>query len=173
VKTVVCVFAAFLIIFISEIPSAWSQTTEVVGYTIVTTNEGPQICLGTWVPPANVAQPGFCQGQMLDVFQLTAVSARKSADELNELLIVLTSIAEKLDVNNKQVEQLIKITASLAPIVQLDSERKKSLHEAITQRFDALPKDVLTNDLFKKELIKLREDILSKVDDLYSTRPAP
>ncbi|HET6516510.1 MAG TPA: histidine kinase, partial [Thermodesulfovibrionales bacterium] len=44
-----------------------SQTQEFEGYTIIRTVAGPQVCLGNWVQPQDVALSGHCDGQMVDL----------------------------------------------------------------------------------------------------------
>jgi hypothetical protein len=112
---------------------------------------------------------------MVDVSQLTAVSARLSADRLDQILRALGSIDEKLAVNNDRVEQLIEATAANTQISIDQQVRQVSeiLTEVITKRFDALPEEILTTDLFKEELTKLKEDILREVAKRYSTSQTP
>jgi hypothetical protein len=144
------------------------------GYTFLRGALGPQVCLGRWIPPRDVASPGYCDGQLVDVSQLTAVSARVSADRLDQILLALTSIDEKLALNNDQVKQLIETTADTqASIDQQVMQVSEILSDTITKRFEALPEDILSNDLFRNELTKLKEDILKEVEKHYSRRATP
>jgi hypothetical protein len=174
-KTLICVTAIWVVFFIAGASLAQSETQVLEGYTFMRSPTGPQVCLGRWVPPRDVAFPGVCEGQMVDVSQLTAVSARLSADRLDQILRALGSIDEKLAVNNDRVEQLIEATAAntQTSIDQQVRQVSELLTEVITKRFDALPEEILTTDLFKEELTKLREDILREVAKRYSTSPTP
>jgi hypothetical protein len=118
--------------------------------------------------------PGVCQGQIVDVAQFTAVSAKLSADKLDQLLLALFSIDQKLALNNDQVNRLIEVTVTTqTSIDQQVSQVGELLYETIARRFDALPEEILSNDLFREELRKLKEDILKEVERNYSRRPTP
>lgn len=171
-KTLVCVTTIWLAFITVGLSSVQSQTRELEGYTIVRTPAGPQVCLGKWVPPIDVALPGVCQGEMVDIAQFSAISARQSTEKLDQLLLTLTSIDQKLAVNNDQLKELIQATVNTQiAIDQQVSQVSEFLLERITKRFDALPQEMIDNDLFKKELAKLKEDILKEVKESYSTRP--
>jgi len=135
---------------------------------------GTQVCLGRWIPPRDVALPGVCEGQIIDVTQLTAVSARLTADRLDRILLALASLDQKLAINNDQVKQLIE--ANVKTQTSIDQQVRQVsdlLRETIARRFEALPEEILANDLFKKELEKLKEDILKEVEKHYSKQPTP
>jgi hypothetical protein len=133
---------------------------------------GPQICLGSWMPPNESNPYGVCDGQIMGIPQLTAISAKQTVDRLDQLLAAFASVSEKLDVNNDQVSRLIEATVntqtSIDRQVRLVSE---SLRETIDQRFDAIPDDILANKAFLKEITKLREDILHEVERRYPASP--
>jgi len=173
-KTLICITTIWLVFFIVGASSVQSQTQVVEGYTFIRGGTGPQVCLGRWVPPKDVALPGVCEGQVVGVDQLTAISTRLSADRLDQLLLALTSIDQKLAVNNDQIKRLIEATVNTqTSIDQQVRQVSEFLRETITKRFDALPEEILANDLFKEELTKLKEDILKEVEKHYSTRSTP
>jgi hypothetical protein len=173
-KTLICITTIWLVFFVAGVSSVQSQTEMVEGYTFIRGATGPQVCLGRWVPSKDVALPGVCEGQIVDVAQLTAISARLSADRLNQILFALASIDQKLAVNNDQIKRLIEATVNTqTSIDQQVGQVSELLHDAITKRFDALPEEILANDLFKEELTKLKEDILKEVEKHYSKQPKP
>ncbi len=175
-KTLICVTTIWLVFFIVGASSVQSQTQVFGGYTFIRGGTGTSVCLGRWVPSRDVALPGVCEGQMVDVDQLAAVSAKLSVDRLDQLLIALTSIDQKLDVNNYQIQRLIEVTVETkTSIDQQVRQVSELLRDAIIERFDvlfdALPGEILSNDLFKEELIKLKEDILKEVEKHYLKQP--
>jgi len=171
-KTLICVAATWLVFSSVGASPAMSQSQVIEGYTFLRGALGPQVCLGRWIPPRDVASPGYCDGQLVDVSQLTAVSARVSADRLDQILLALTSIDQKLALNNDQIKQLIETTTDTqASIDQQVIQVSEILSDTITKRFEALPEDILSNDLFRNELTKLKEDILREVEKHYSKRP--
>jgi hypothetical protein len=90
------------------------------------------------------------------------------------LLLALFSIDQKLALNNDQVNRLIEVTVTTqTSIDQQVSQVGELLYETIARRFDALPEEILSNDLFREELRKLKEDILKEVERNYSRRPTP
>jgi hypothetical protein len=144
----------------------------VEGYTFIRGATGTQVCLGRWVPPRDVALSGVCEGQIVDVTQLTAISARLTADRLDQILLALASLDQKLAINNDQVKQLIE--ANVKTQTSIDQQVKQVsdlLRETLTKRFNALPEEILANDLFKEEIEKLKEDILKEVEKYYSRKP--
>ena len=149
----------------------WSQTQVVEGYTLLRGSGGTQVCLGRWIPPRDVALPGVCEGPIVDIPQLTAISSRMSAERLDQVVAVLSSIDQRLAVNNDQIRQLIDASANTQnSIDQQISQVNGMLRESISKRFDALPGEILANDLFKEEIIKLKEDILREVEKRYPVR---
>ncbi|HET6516045.1 MAG TPA: hypothetical protein VFG09_12855, partial [Thermodesulfovibrionales bacterium] len=66
-KTLVFVMMTSLVLFTVGLSSVESQTQEFEGYTIIRTVAGPQVCLGNWVQPQDVALSGHCDGQMVDL----------------------------------------------------------------------------------------------------------
>ena len=173
-KTLICVTTMWLVFFIVGESSVQSQTQVVEGYTFMMGPRGLQVSLGRWVPPRDVALPCVCEGQVVGVAQLTAISSRLSADRLDQVIRALDSIDQKLAVNNDQVKQLIEATVDTqTSIDQQVRQVSELLREMIIERFDALPEELLANDLFKEELAKLKEDILKEVEKHYSKRPTP
>jgi len=175
-KTLICVITIWLVFFIMGVSSVQSQTEVLEGYTFIRGATGTSICLGQWVPSRDVALPGVCKGQMVDVNYLAAVSAKQSADKLDQLLSALTSIDQKLAINNDQVQQLIEVTVNTQN--SIDQQVRQSgelLREAIIERFnvvfDTLQEEMLSSDLFKGEFTKLKEDILKEVEKHYLKRP--
>jgi len=173
-KILIGVTTIWFVFFIVGLSSVRCQTQELEGYTIVRTVTGPQVCLGRWVPPREVNLSGVCEGQMMGLSQLTAVSARQSAEKLDQLLLSLTSIDQRLAVSNDQVNRLIEATVNTQTSIDRQVRQvSELLRETITKRFDALPDEMLANDAFKKEITKLKEDILKEVEKHYPTRPTP
>src|SRR5208282_917301 len=170
-KILIGVTTIWVVFFIVGLSSVRCQTQEIEGYTIVRTVAGPQVCLGRWVPPRDVGLAGVCEGQMMDLSQLTAISARQSAEKLDQLLLSLASIDQKLAVSNNQVNRLIEATVNTQTSIDRQvGQVSELLRETITKRFDALPEEILANDAFKKEITKLKEDILQEVEKHYSTQ---
>lgn len=164
------VTAIGLALFIANATPVWSQED----YSFVSTAGGSQICLGTWVPPTAIGEFGVCEGQMIGFPQLTAISSRQSVEKLDQLLAVLTSIDEKLDVNNRQISVLIEATYDTqASIDQQVKQFSEFLRETIDLRLDSVPSEMIANKAILRDLIKLREDILKEVEKRYPAVPAP
>ncbi len=160
---VAAVWFAFL-----SVSSAQSPIMEVEGYTVIRGGTGSIICLGRWIPSTEVGKPGYCEGQMVDVSQLTAISTKQTADKIDQLLFVLSAIDQKLADNNVQLERLIDATVNTqAAIDQQVGQVGELMYDTISTRVDALARRVLANDTFKKELEKLKQDILSDVKKAY------
>jgi hypothetical protein len=164
--------AAICLVFFSiGVSPARSQTQVVEGYTFIQGTNGTQVCLGRWIPPTDVALPGVCDGQIVNLPQLTAISSRISAEKLDQVIGTLSSIDQRLAVNNDQIKQLIDATANTQDSIdQQVRQVNEMLRETITKRFEALPAEVLANDLFKEEITKLKEDILKEVEKRYPKR---
>ena len=110
----------------------------------------------------------------MGVPQLTAISAKQTVDRLDQLLTAFASVDEKLDINNKQVSQLIEAAYDTQTSIEKQVKQvSEFLRETIKQRFDAIPTEILANKAFLRELIKLREDILQEVERRYPSAPAP
>lgn len=171
-KTLICIMALWLVFFIAGTSSAQSQGGE--GYTFITSERGPQICVGRWIPPTDVALAGICDGQVFGLPQLAAISAKQTVDRLDQLLLALASIDQKLAVSNDQIVLLIQANVNTqTSIEQQVRQGGELLRDAITRRFDDLPEEILANALFKEELTKLKEDILGEVEKQYLRRSSP
>jgi hypothetical protein len=175
-KKLICVTTICLIFFIVGASSVQSQTEILEGYTFIRGGTGTSVCLGKWVPSRDVALPGVCQGQMVDVNHLAAISAKQSADKLDQLAYALNLIDQKLAINNDQFQQLIKVTVNTQTLIdQQVRQFNELLREAIIERFnvlfDTLPEEIFSNDLFKEEFKKLKKDILKEVEKHYLKKP--
>ena len=159
-----------LMMFLAGLPLQ-SYAQENAGYTFLSGASGRMVCQGRWVPSTDSALPGNCEGQLMDLGQFSAVSAKLSADRLDQAINVLVSIDQKLSVNNNELQGLVAATASLQKSID-NQPTQGSLSEVIAKRFDSLPEEVLSNALFKQEIAKLKEDILKEVERRYSTKPS-
>lgn len=163
-KTLRYATVILLVFFIACASSAWSQEE----YTFVANAYGQQVCIGRWIPSPTGAQGGVCEGEMIGVPQLAAISARQSIDRLDQLLAVLSSISEKMDVSNDQLNLLINVMAN----AQQTAQNNEALRRAIAQRFAALSLELTDNKDFSEELSSLKEDVLREVEKRYPTTPA-
>lgn len=171
-KTFVCI-AALWLVFIAT-GTAPAQGLEGEGYTFISTEKGPQICVGRWIPPRDVGLPGACDGQVFGLSQLSAISSKQTVDRLDQLLLALASIEQRLAVSNEQMTLLVQATLNtLTSVEQQVRKGDELLHDAIARRFDDLPKEILAHDVFREEIAKLKEDILGEVGKQYLPRPAP
>lgn len=153
---------------------AIAQTRVVGGYTFVGGGRGPQVCLGQWIPSEDIAAPGTCQGQLVDVSQLTAVSAGQSADRLAQVLVSLDSIDQRLADSNEQLRRLIDATMDTRDSIDRQVKNTSEImHGIIMRRFDELPAEMLESKEFKEEITKLKEEILSDIEKLYPAQKAP
>ena len=155
------IWLAFLVALAS---SAWSQED----YTPIATVYGQQVCIGRWIPSNTGAQGGTCEGELIGVQQLAAISARQSLAKLDQLVTVLSSISEKIDTSNDQLNLLIQVVANS----QLAAQNNEALRRAITQRFAALSLQLTDDEAFREEISSLRKDILKEVEKRYPTGPA-
>ena len=171
-KTFVCTIVIGLLFFIFAMSEVCAQMPGDEGYTIISGPEGPQVCIGKWVPSNDVALPGFCDGQFVEMNQFTALSARQSADRLYQVLKALTSIDQKLAINNDQIKQLIEATVN-AQVSNQWLRQGNFLRERITKRFDELSKEMPANGLYKEQITELKEDILKEIEKLYPTHTEP
>ncbi len=173
-KRWLCLTVICLGLFVVGASPVRSEAQGAKGYTFLRGAFGPQVCVGRWVPSSDVAVPGTCEGQLMDVSQFTAVSSEQSADRLDQMLVSLASIDQKLAVSNNQLERLIDATVNTQKSID---EQVRSvtnmLHETISRRFDELPAEMLASEEFKKEITKLKEEILGDVERLYPPRPVP
>ena len=171
-KTLTGITALWLVFFIAGTSPAQDQAGE--GYTFFNTERGSQICVGRWIPPRDVGLSGVCDGQVFGLSQLSAVSAKQTVDRLDQLLGVLTSIDQRLTVSNDRINMLLQATVNTqASIDQQVRQGNELLRDTVTRRFDALPKEILDNDLFNEEITKLKRDILGEIEKRFSPQPAP
>jgi hypothetical protein len=169
-KKFFCVTVICLIFVFSGASPVRSQNQVIDEYAIINGPSGPQVCLGKWVPPTDIALPGSCVGQVVDIAQLTAVSSKESVVKLDQVLRVLVSIDERLALNNNQVARLVQAAVASQSSDEQRRLARDLLLDAISKRFDAMPKEITSADLLSKELAKLKQDILKEVEQLYSTR---
>ena len=171
--SLVAICLGFLVIGASP---AVSQTRVVGGYTFVGGGRGPQVCLGQWIPSEDISAPGTCRGQLVDVSQLTALSAGQSADRLAQVLVSLDSIDQRLADSNEQLRRLIDATINTRDSIDRQVKNTNEiLHEIIMRRFDELPAEMFESEEFKEEITRLKEEILSDIEKLYppqKTSPA-
>ena len=174
VKTLVYVTAICSLLFVVDVASVQSQPQTFEGYTVISGPWGAQVCLGRWVPPKDVAMPGVCEGQLMDMAQFTAGFTKMSADRLDQAVLLLGLIDQRLALNNDLVSQLLESTVrTQTSMEQHVSATSDLLRETITKRFDALSEEILASDQFREELLRLKEDILKEVEKRYPARTAP
>ena len=173
-KTLFCVTTICSLLFVVDVSSVQSQPQTFEGYTVISGPWGAQVCLGRWVPPKDVAMPGVCEGQLMDMAQFTAGFTKMSADRLDQAVLLLGLIDQRLALNNDLVSQLLESTVrTQTSMDQQVSQTDELLRETITRRFDALSEEILASDQFREELLRLKEDILKEVERQYQARPAP
>lgn len=163
--------AMWIMLFLIGAP-LHSSAQETQGYTFLTGPSGPRVCLGRWIPPTDPALPGSCDGQLMDLGQFSAVSSRLTADRLDQAVNVLSSIDQRLSMSNEQLLNLVSVVSNLQKTVERQTSQD-GLTDAIEKRFDALPSEILSNDMFRQEMRKLKEDILKEVESRMSAKPAP
>ncbi len=169
-KGFLCVTAIWAALLVVTASPAESQDD----YTFIATNRGNQVCVGTWIPPREAGLPGTCEGQIMTYAQFSAVSGRQSVDRLDQLLVSLESINEKMAINNDQIGKLVDATVNTQNSIERQVRQSGDfLRETIARRFEALPKELLSNESFKEALSKLKEDILAEVDKRFPARQAP
>jgi hypothetical protein len=126
------------------------------------------------MPSRDVALPGVCEGQLVDIAQFTALHTKMSTDRLDQVVLLLGLIDQKLAVNNDQISRLLDTAAKTqTSIEQQGGHADELLRETISRRFDALPEEILGSVQFREELMKLKEDILREVESRYPARSAP
>lgn len=162
--------ASCLVIFIILASATYSQDE---GYTFIYPSDGPGVCLGRWVQPDDAMKEGYCEGEVLSLTHYSALSSRKTVDRLDQLLIAISAIDEKMAKNNNQLEMLIQATENTK--VSIDSQVAQVgeiLRETISKRFDTLLVQLMNDDLFKEELVRLKEEILEEIDYVYFSQPS-
>lgn len=183
-KRFISITAIWSVLLIFSTSSAQSLIREIGGYTVIRAGAESIICLGKWVPSTEPGRPGVCEGQMVDGSQLTAISTKQTTEKLDQVLIFLESMDQKLAENNAQMERLIEATVNvnasinhtqesisqtMTSINQQTTQVGELMHDTISSRVDALSRRVLASDTFRKELEKLKQDILA---DLKKYSPA-
>lgn len=164
VKTFIRSTALWLVVFMACAPAVRSQTQEIEGYTVIKGQTTSIVCLGRWVPSKEVGKPGVCEGQLVDVAQLTAISSKLTAERLDQILLFLSSIDQKLADSNNQLERLIEATANVqAAIDRQAGQSDELLRDAIDKRFDELTRGLLAGDAFRKELEGQKKEILKEI----------
>ncbi|HTZ17784.1 MAG TPA: hypothetical protein VMB78_05020 [Dissulfurispiraceae bacterium] len=178
-KKLFCVPVMLMLLFMAGL-AIQSQAQEPADYTFLRGPMGPQVCIGSYTPPNSDTVAGVCNGQVMDVVQFNAVSVRQSADRLDQAVQVLASIDDKLAQTNDKLSQtsdkmdrLIEITAAAQATTEKQGQDLDELSDAIEKRFETIPDELLANSSFKKELAKLKEDILKEVEKRYQPRQAP
>ena len=83
-KTLSYVTAIGLALFIASATPAQSQEE----YSFFANAWGPQVCLGNWTPPSDSNPFGVCEGQIMGIPQLTAISSKQTVERLDQLLAV-------------------------------------------------------------------------------------
>jgi hypothetical protein len=97
--------ASCLVIFIILASATYSQDEE---YTYISSPKGPGICLGRWVQSDDAMKPGHCEGEVMALSQYSVLSSKKAVDRLDQLLIAISAIDEKMAENNNQLGILIQ-----------------------------------------------------------------
>jgi hypothetical protein len=174
-KIFISAIAVFISFSMAGLSSAqYRGTQDFEGYTMLGSPSGQQVCLGRWVPSPDVALPGTCEGRLVDVAQFTAISAKMSADKLDQLITILESIDQKMSISNdlsgKLLETAIKTQTSMDQQV---SQSEDLLLSAIIERFDGFSEELLKDDKFRQALTKLKEEILKDVEKRYPPPAAP
>ena len=161
--------ACFLVVFIILASTTYSQDE---GYSFLSTPKGPAVCLGRWVPSGDVMKEGHCEGEVFSLSQFSALSSRETVNRLDQLLNAISSIDEKMAENNNQLEMLIRATENTkASIDSQVAQVGEILRETISKRFDTLLVQLMNDDLFKAELVRLKEEILAEIDSVYFSQP--
>lgn len=174
-KTLVSAALSVAVILCMSLSPLWAQTQVVDGYTFVRGLSGANVCLGQWVVQRDGT--GSCEGQLVDVFQLSAVSSRLTADRMDQMLTVLSSMDEKLSAGNAQMQKLTEVTLKAQESLEKQVQQSGTLlQEAITARFDRrlseLPVEMLASEEFRLAMEALKQDILDEVEKFYVRRPA-
>ncbi|HLG22013.1 MAG TPA: hypothetical protein VI382_04300 [Candidatus Manganitrophaceae bacterium] len=147
--------ATFVLTF-SNVPSSDAQNSQIQNYegmVILPSTYGDLICLGNWNSDLK-----RCDGPAVSSGALAAISAAKSVDKLEQIRLLLDTMNSGLSAHTQALLD-IKKTIDLQ-----NHPAKESIKQAITTRFDAIPAEILTDDSVRKEIERLKEDILLEVD---------
>ena len=177
-KIFIAVIAAIISFFMADPSSAQTRfyrgDQSFEGYTMLGAPSGQQVCLGRWVPSTDVALPGTCEGRLIDVAQFTAISARMSADKLDQLISILESIDQKMAVSNEQLGRLLETAIKTQTSMdQQVGQNEEILLATIMERFEGLSQELLTNEKFRQEITRLKEEILKDVEKRYPPPAKP
>ncbi len=143
------------------------------GYTFITTDRGAAICFGRWITAADPALPGHCDGQVLGLSELTAISSKQSVDRLDQLLGVMSAIDQRLAENNEQIGRLIQVTSDIQSAIDRQvNPVSEFLRETINRKFAELT-DQTVDDHVRQQIERLKSDILAEVERRYPSRPLP
>ncbi len=149
-----------------------SEAQQSTGYTFLRGPMGPQVCVGRYTPPTPDAVSGVCEGQVLDLGQFNAISSRQSSERLDQVIQVLLAIDNKLAQNNERMDRLIETNASAQAMANRQDRELGELRDAIERRFESMPEELQSEEAFKREIGKLKDDILKEVEKRYQPRPA-
>jgi hypothetical protein len=155
------IWAIIIIVIVSAAPIG-SQAQEAEGYTFLSGSAGPLVCVGQYTAPSSSDVTGVCQGQLFGLQQFSAVSARQSVDRLDRIAAALEAIDEKLAANNEQLQLLTEVTANKE--TDMVKNEIGLLSEAIDQRFEAVPEDLIADSRFRQALDKLKSEIMAEVE---------
>ncbi|HMK61210.1 MAG TPA: hypothetical protein VK452_08720 [Dissulfurispiraceae bacterium] len=164
------IVAAIMTVSMLSVFTLASFAQDDVPYTFLSGPSGPRVCLGSWKPSKDPALPGTCYGQTMDLNQFSASSSRLGAERLNSVIDILSSIDQRLSVNNAQMQNMLLAIGNMQRSMERQSYQDSGLNEQINRRFNALPQEILANDAFRREINKLREDILKDVDARISAK---
>lgn len=160
--------ASCLLVLVILASATYSQDED----TFISYGSGPGVCLGRWVQSDNVSKSGYCEGQVMGLAQYSALSSRKTVDRLDQLLIALSAIDEKMAENNNQLGMLLQATENTSASIDNQVDQVgEILRETISLRFDTLLVQLINDDLFKEELVRLKEEILQDIDSVYFSQP--
>ena len=142
------------------------------GYTFITSSDGHKVCLGSWVKSDDVLKGGQCDGEIMSLSHFSALSSRSTVDRLDQLLVAISTLDEKMAENNDQLGLLIQATENTKASIDSQVDQVgEILRETISKRFDTFLVELLNDDLFKEELVRLKEEILNEIDSVYFSEP--
>ncbi len=164
-------FAWICTLFFMSVPAISDAQQD---YTVIMTERGPHVCVGTWLPPREAGLAGECQGQVMSFQQFSAISARQTADTLNQLVPTLSAIDQKMAVNNEQISRLIEVTAGMQTAIERQTAQTSDfLNETIASKFRSFPEELLADEKVRNELERLKKEILEEVERRYPRQKPP
>jgi|WetSurMetagenome_2_1015567.scaffolds.fasta_scaffold00023_86 hypothetical protein len=160
-KIVYAIMILLIVTGIAGLPDR-ARAQEQEGYTFFSGVRGLEVCVGQYTAPSSADVTGYCRGQTLGLQQFSAVTARQSADRLDRIASTLEAIDRKLSANNEQLQLLTEVTAN----TQTNAAKSEIalLSDAIAQRFESIPEELISNSEFREELDKLKADIMAEVE---------